>query len=45
MKVADNAGVVLHAQVVEILRLNYAWASKEREMPYEQTDMTQDVLP
>ena len=26
-------------------RLNKAWASTERAMPYEQTDITQDVLP
>jgi hypothetical protein len=37
--------VVVRHVTVEILRLNKAWASTERTMPYEQTDITQDVLP
>ena len=37
--------VVVRHITVEILRLNKAWASAERAMPYEQTDITQDVLP
>jgi hypothetical protein len=39
-----NCVVVRHA-AIEILRVNKAWASVERQMPYEQTDITQDVLP
>jgi hypothetical protein len=37
--------VVVRHVTVEILRLSKAWASAERAMPYEQTDITQDVLP
>ena len=35
--------VVVRHVTVEILRLNRAWASTEKTMPYEQTDITQDV--
>ena len=39
-----NCIVVTHV-AIEILRVNKPWASVERPMPYEQTDITQDVLP
>lgn len=39
-----NCVVVRHV-AIEILRVNKAWACVERPMPYEQTDITQDVLP
>jgi hypothetical protein len=37
--------VVVRHVSVELLNLNKPWASTERPYPYEQTDITQDVLP
>ena len=41
---SGNCVVVRHV-AIELLRVNKAWASVDRPMPYEQTDITQDVLP